>query len=409
MQTRTLTFDNGRGHKLAARLDLPAGRPRGQALFAHCFTCSKNLHASTAVSRALADVGYSVLRFDFTGLGSSEGQFADTQFSTNVEDLVAAGRMLERDHQAPQLLVGHSLGGAAVLRAAASLPSVRAVATIAAPAHPGHVERLLVGAREQIESQGRAEVELAGRRFTITKRFLEDLGAHPMREAIAGLGRALLVMHAPLDDTVGIDNATQIFTAARHPKSFVSLDGADHLLGDRRDAVFAGTTIGNWAARYLDPTPVDLDAPAPAQGEEVVVRGPTSGFRTEIDATGHPLVADEPKAMGGTNTGTGPYGLLLAGLGACTAMTLRMYADRKGWPLTRADVRLRHDKVHVTDCEGCTEDRPRKLDHIERRLDLHGDALTPQQRARLVEIADRCPVHRTLESEIRIETTLDDE
>ncbi len=406
MQTRALTFDNGRGQQLAARLDLPAGPCRGHAVFAHCFTCSKNLLASAAVSRALADSGYAVLRFDFTGLGSSEGEFANTGFSSDVADLIAAGRMLEREHRAPQLLVGHSLGGAAVLRAAASLPSVRAVATIGAPAHPEHVARMLTGAREEIETQGHAQVELAGRCFTITRSFLEDLGQQPMREAIATLGRALLVMHAPGDQTVGIDNASQIYAAARHPKSFISLDDADHLLSSRADAEFAGSIIGNWAARYLDPLPVPSDAPAPARGEEVVVRGPTKGFATQIDAGGHPIVADEPRSMGGTDTGAGPYGLMLAGLGACTAMTLRVYADRKGWPLLRADVRLRHDKIHARDCEQTEGKPPRKLDRIERRLDLHGD-LSPEQRARLLEIADRCPVHRTLTSEIRIETTLE--
>ena len=408
MSSRALIFDNGRGQRLSARLDLPDSRPRGYAVFAHCFTCSKNLQASASISRALAAAGYGVLRFDFTGLGASEGEFTDSNFSANVADHVAAAEFLGREYEAPRLLVGHSLGGAAVLRAAASLPSVQAVATIGAPAHPEHVTRMFRSSREEIEHEGCAQVELAGRAFSITKDFVADLEEQPMREAIAGLGRALLVLHAPLDDTVGVDNATKIFAAAKHPKSFVSLHGADHLLTRREDATFAGTMIGAWAERYVGPAPADDDAPAPAEGEEVVVRGPVEGFRTEIDAAGHALVADEPRSLGGTDTGAGPYGFVLAGLGACTAMTLRMYADRKGWPLVRADVRLRHDHIHVKDCEGSTGGKPRKLDRIERKLDLHGD-LDDEQRARLLQIADKCPVHRTLSSDIRIETTLSED
>lgn len=401
-----LSFSNGRGQQLSARLDLPDRPPRGYALLAHCFTCSKNLNATTQVSRALAAAGLAVLRFDFTGLGASEGELANSDFSGNVEDVVAAARFLEREHQAPQLLVGHSLGGAAVLRAAGSLPSVRAVATIGSPASPEHVTRLFTPARAELEARGRAEVELAGRRFTITKAFLDDLAEQPMQAAIASLRRALLVLHAPGDLTVGIDNATKIFQTAKHPKSFVSLDGADHLLTDPRDTQFAGSMIAAWASRYLD-APVVATEPAAAAHEGVLVRGAEAGFRTEIVADGHSLVADEPLAVGGTDSGPGPYGLLLAGLGACTSMTLRMYADRKGWPLERADVRLRHDKIHARDCENASADPPKKgmLDRIERRLILHGP-LDDTQRARLHEIADKCPVHRTLKSEICIETAL---
>ncbi len=411
MPTRSLTFDNGRGQQLSARLDLPDGAPRGYALFAHCFTCSKNLGASTQVSRALTEAGYAVLRFDFTGLGASEGEFSQTNFSSNVQDLVAAAEALEREHQAPGLLVGHSLGGAAVLRAAGALPSVRALATIGAPCHPEHVEHLLQSATDEIEATGHAEVELAGRRFTITRQFLEDIREHAMVEAIGSLRRALLVLHAPRDTTVGVDNASRIFGAAKHPKSFVSLDDADHLLSDRADAAFAGSVIATWATRYLDPPAPPTDAPAPAEGEEVVARGPETGFRTEIDAAGHPLVADEPRRVGGTDTGPGPYGLVLAGLGACTAMTLRLYADRKKWPLRRADVRLQHSKVYAKDCADAGDGapapagKPGTLDRIERRVHLHGD-LSPEQRARLLEIADKCPVHRTLESKVCIDTVL---
>lgn len=408
MDSEALSFDNDQGHALAARLDRPAGVPTGYALFAHCFTCSKNLNATVQISRALVRAGFAVLRFDFTGLGSSEGRFEDSTFSGNVEDLVAAARFLAAEHRAPQLLVGHSLGGAAVLRAAAALPSVQAVATVGAPAHPEHVTRMLTSARPQIEATGRAEVDLAGRRFTITREFLDDLHEQPMREAIAGLGRPLLVLHAPRDQTVGIDNASRIFAAARHPKSFVSLDDADHLLTRASDAAFVGSVIATWAARYLDAPPTEAATPPSAAADEVVVQGPSAGFVTRIDAGGHALVADEPRDVGGSDTGPGPYGLLLSGLGACTAMTLRMYADRKGWPLQRADVRLRHDKIYVRDCEDTAGGQARKLDRIERHLRLHGP-LDDAQRQRLVEIADKCPVHRTLESEVRIETSTDED
>lgn len=408
MRSLPLRFDNGRGHELAARLDLPDAAPRGHALLAHCFTCSKNLPATARIARALVDGGLAVLRFDFTGLGDSEGELANAGFSGNVDDVIAAARFLEREHAAPQLLVGHSLGGAAVLRAAGSLPAVRAVATIGAPAHPEHVSRLLTSAHAEIEATGRAEVELAGRRFTITKGFLDDLAEQPMQAAIASLGRALLVLHAPGDAVVGIDDASRIFGAAKHPKSFVSLDGADHLLGERRDAAFVGSMIATWASRYLDP-PAHAAA-VPAEGEDVRVRGPATGYRTEIVAGGHPLVSDEPVALGGSDAGPGPYALVLAGLGACTAMTLRMYADRKGWPLERADVELRHAKVHARDCADASEAARAgnaMIDRIERRLRLHGP-LDASQRARLRELADRCPVHRTLTSEICIETTVDE-
>jgi len=271
MRSLSLRFDNGRGQQLAARLDLPDGTPRAHALLAHCFTCSKNLNATAQIARALVDGAFGVLRFDFTGLGDSEGELANTDFSGNVDDVIAAAEFLAREHGAPQLLVGHSLGGAAVLRAAGSLPSVRAVATIGAPAHPEHVTRLLTSARAEIEAEGRAEVELAGRRFTITKRFLDDLAEQPMQAAIESLGRALLVLHAPRDGVVGIDDASRIFAAAKHPKSFVSLDDADHLLTDRRDATFAGTMIATWASRYVEPRP----ALASEAGRETTVEETT--------------------------------------------------------------------------------------------------------------------------------------
>lgn len=403
MADSAIRFPGAQGELLAARLDAPAGVPHAYALFAHCFTCSKDSLAATRIAAALKERGIAVLRFDFTGLGGSQGDFANTNFSSNVADLVAAADYLRREHAAPALLIGHSLGGAAVLAAAAGIAEAKAVVTIGAPFEPGHVAHLLAPARPEIEARGEAEVDLAGRRFRVRKQFLEDLAAADNREAIGRLRRALLVMHAPGDRTVAIDNAAQIFQAAKHPKSFVSLDDADHLLSRRQDAAYAAQVIAAWAARYIGEA-----APAPAAaGREAGVRVEEAGagkFANFITAGPHRLRADEPEAAGGTDTGPSPYQLLLAALGACTSMTLRLYADHKGWPLERVAVRLQHGKVHAADCAEC-ETRDGKVDRIERVIEVTGP-LAPDQRARLLEIADRCPVHRTLKGEIDLPTRL---
>lgn len=403
MHTVPLNFPGAQGATLAARLDLPDQSPRTFALFAHCFTCGKNLKAAQTISRTLAKAGIAVLRFDFTGLGESEGDFADTTFASNVADLVAAARFLATAYQAPSLLIGHSLGGAAVLQAAAQLPNVRAVATIGAPGEPGHVLRLLEQARPEIEARGCAMVSLAGRSFPITRVFLDDLAVTRMETTIHELRRALLVLHAPRDTVVGIDNAARIYQAARHPKSFLSLDDADHLLSRGEDAAYAATLIAAWAGRYLPPPPAE---PAAQADKGVTVQIGPQGYTTTVRAGHHQLIADEPLAFGGADQGPGPYDYLLAGLGACTAMTMRMYADRKGWPLEGVTVRLRHGKVHAADCAAC-ETKEGKIDQIERELEITGP-LDAEQRARLAEIADRCPVHRTLHSEIRVRTTVRD-
>lgn len=393
MKTRRVTFDNGRGDQLAARLDLPLrDEPLAYAVFAHCFTCSKNLTAAVHVSRTLVEHGWAVLRFDFTGLGDSEGEFADTHFSSNVEDLIGACQWLGEHHAPPQLLVGHSLGGAAVLRAAASVDSVTAVATLGAPARPDHILALLEDHIDTVQRDGEATVNLAGRRFTIKRSFLEDVRAHEMQAAIAKLHRALLVLHAPTDSVVGVENASEIFGAAKHPKSFVALDGADHLLSRPTDARFAANVIAAWAQRFL-PTPDD----STSVSDDVSAWGPLRGFTTELTVGEHSVLADEPREMGGEDRGPSPYGLLLGSLGACTVMTLRMYADRKGWPLDQAICHLRHAKVHAADCEACGDhDDPKaKVDRIDRRIELRGE-LDATQRERLMEIADRCPVHRSL-------------
>lgn len=402
MATERITFPGHDGQSLAARLDMPDGPHLATALFAHCFTCGKDIPAARRIAGRLAAMGIAVLRFDFTGLGHSEGEFANTSFSSNVADLEAAARYLAGRGMAPALLVGHSLGGAAVLRAAPEMDSVRAVATIGAPFDPAHVTHNFAGALEAIERDGEAEVDLGGRPFRIRREFVEDVSAARLEPAIAALRRPLLVMHAPRDTIVGIDNASRIFAAARHPKSFISLDGADHLVSDPADAEYVAEVIAAWSSRYLD-----LKPPAPPPGApEGIVRvseADPEGFLQDIVAgPHHHVLADEPRAYGGTDRGMTPYGFLAAGLGACTSMTIRMYARRKGWPLDHVSVDVCHDKVHAQDAETPGE---AKVDRFVRTIRLEG-ALSGDQRDKLLQIADKCPVHRTLTRSSTIETHL---
>lgn len=403
MKSLRLKFANSEGQMLSARLELPAdGKPFSFALFAHCFTCNKNLNAVRNISRALSREGIGVLRFDFTGLGDSEGEFADTNFSSNVQDLIAAAHFLEQEYGAPEILIGHSLGGAAVLMAAGELPKVKAVATIGAPADPPHVKHLFENSIEEIEAAGVAKVNIGGRPFTIKKQFIDDLESVSLPERIKNLKRALLVMHGPFDQTVSIDNAAKIYSAAIHPKSFISLDGADHLLMKKEDSLYAGDMIAAWVKKYIKfPEPPELHS-----DKQVVARIGSEGFLTEIRAGNHALLADEPEKVGGTDLGATPYDLLVAGLGACTAMTMRMYADHKGWPVDEITVHLQHSKVHEKDAEEAEkEGGVGKIDQIERFIEIEGE-LSDEQKARMMKIADRCPVHRTLHNEIRIPTSL---
>ena len=399
MKPEKIHFENRKGEKLAARLEFPPdSKPYAFALFAHCFTCNKNLTAVRNISRALSGNGIAVLRFDFTGLGESEGDFADTNFSSNVEDLVDAANFLAEHYEAPGLLVGHSLGGAAVLKAGLSLPSVKAITTIGAPYDPEHVTHLFSEDIEAIKSDGVAKVSIGGREFTIKKSFLEDIEETKTLSTIHALERPLLIMHSPVDQTVEVSNATSIYKAAQHPKSFVSLDQADHLLSRKEDSLYAGEMIASWVKRYLPaPDPVKLQTDG-----QVVVLTEEDSYTTMIKAGSHHLIADEPETVGGSNFGPTPYDLLTSALGACTSMTLRMYADRKKWPLKRVKVHLEHEKDYAKDCENC-EQSSAKIDHFYRKIELEGD-LDDTQRARLLEIADKCPVHKTLHNEVKVIT-----
>jgi len=402
MKTLKVTFKNADDERLAALLDLPVDqKPQAFAIFAHCFTCTKNIKAAARISRTLAQEGIAVLRFDFTGLGDSEGDFAETNFSSNVEDLISAADFLADDYQSPSLLIGHSLGGAAVLKAAGEIESVRAVISIAAPADPAHIVQHLDLPKGETLRVGETEVRINGRSFKVKQQFLDDLAGSRLEAVIADLKKPLLIMHSPFDKIVSIDHAGRIYAAATHPKSFVSLDTADHLLSDEQDALYAGKMAATWACKFLG---MQRAEPAVSYPENRVIAKIGQGFVTEIIANGHPLVADEPIAVGGTNTGPSPYDLLVAGLGACTAMTLRMYADHKELPLESVTVTLAHEKIHAADCQTC-ETEEGKIDRIERVIEMDGD-LTDEQRQRLLEIANRCPVHRTLHSEVEMVTRL---
>jgi uncharacterized OsmC-like protein/alpha/beta superfamily hydrolase len=399
MPLERFDFPNASGEKLSALLDRPVGQPMAFALFAHCFTCGKDVLAAKRIAEGLTARGIAVLRFDFTGLGASEGEFANTTFSSNVADLVAAADHLRKMYQPPAILIGHSLGGAAVLAAAQHVPEARAVATIAAPVDPAHVTGLFKEQIPEIEAKGEREVSLAGRPFRIRKEFLDDVGMQKLEHCLRDLRKALLVMHSPTDDLVGIENASAIFTAAKHPKSFMSLAGADHLISKRSDATYVADVIAAWSERYLDMVPAPDEMPI----EGVLVAETGHGkFEQSIVAGPHRYLADEPVSAGGDGNGPSPYEYLLAALGACTSMTIRLYADLKKIPLRRVAVQLKHDKIHAVDCENC-ETKEGKIDRIDREVTLEGE-LTAEQRAKLMEIADKCPVHRTLDSEIDVRT-----
>ena len=404
MATNRITFPGHDGGTLAARLDLPDGPHLATALFAHCFTCGKDIPAARRIAARLAGMGIAVLRFDFTGLGHSEGEFSNTSFTSNVDDLKAACAYLDDTGMPPSLLIGHSLGGAAVLKAGAEMDQIKAVATLGAPFDPGHVTHNFADALPEIIEKGVGEVNLGGRAIKIGREFIEDVAAGELTPAIGGLSAALLVLHAPGDEIVSITNASEIFLAAKHPKSFVTLDKADHLITRAEDAEYAADVIATWASRYL---PLKPPAPPPGAPEGIVrvSEADPKGFLQDVQAgPAHHLHADEPLSYGGTNRGLTPYGFLSAGLGACTSMTIRMYARRKGWPLDHVSVDICHDKVHAQDADTGSG---QKIDTWRRRIKLTGD-LDADQRQRLLEIADKCPVHRTLERASEVVTELVD-
>jgi len=400
MKSQKVEFQ-GHAGTLAARLDLPEGPIRATALFAHCFTCSKDIPAARRISARLAAEGIAVLRFDFTGLGHSDGEFANTNFTTNVQDLVNAADYLATRHSGPQLIIGHSLGGAAVLKAAAGIASAKAVVTIGAPCDPAHVTHNFGGQLDVIRRDGQAEVDLGGRPFQINRQFVEDIEGQAMQDAIGTLKKALLVMHAPGDLIVGIENAAEIFGAAKHPKSFVTLDDTDHLISRAKDAEYVADTIQAWSSRYLDLVEIAKVETAP-DGVVRVSEADPAGFLQDVDIAGkHLYLADEPAAYGGTDLGPTPYQYVASGLGACTTMTVRMYARRKKIPLDHISVDVLHDKRHVDALDG--DAKTQKVDVFRREIRLYGD-LTTDQRASLMAIADKCPVHRTLHASAHIET-----
>lgn len=398
------SFTSKEGIELAGLLELPDAAPQAFALFAHCFTCSKDIAAASRIARGLAAVGIACLRFDFTGLGNSDGDFANSNFSSNIQDLNAAAAYLEAHYEAPKLLIGHSLGGAAVLAAAHDLPSVEAIATIGAPATAKHVEHLFADARADLAANDEAAVSIGGREFNIKQQFLHDLDRYASTEHIGKLKRAVLICHSPIDTIVDVNEAARIYQAAKHPKSFVSLDKADHLLSNKADSAYVASVIATWAARYLSVTPAaPAKRPELADGE-VYIGEANHKFKRTIHTRDHSMIADEPLSIGGDNSGPNPYDLLLASLGACTSMTIRMFAERKKIPLSQVDVRLSHSRVHAEDCAECESDSG-QVDVITKEIRLEGE-LSSEQQQRLLQIADRCPVHKTLHNEISIRTRL---
>ena len=401
METKNLTFRNRNNIELSARLDLPSEKPKAYALFAHCFSCSKNIKAAYHISHSMARKGIAVLRFDFTGIGESEGEFEDTNFSSNVDDIIDCSNYLSEYHESPKILIGHSLGGTAIIKAAKSLKDSKAVVIIGAPFKPSHVEKIITKSSESNEKVD-FSIKLGNKSFRINKQFLDDLKNSDINDDISSLKKALLIMHSPLDNIVSINNASEIFLNAKHPKSFISLDNADHLLTDQTDSIYVGRLISEWVYKYINI--VNEEKEIAVRDNQVVVLTGDEDLKTDILVGQHHLVADEPKSVGGTDQGPNPYDYLLVSLGSCTTMTLKMYANRNNWNLDSVRVILDHKKIYAKDCEEC-ETKTGKIDYIERDVELLG-YLDKDQRKRLLEIADKCPVHRTLHSEIVVKTKL---
>ncbi len=404
MNIQKVTFKNTVGQQLSGRLELPFNQhPHNFVLFAHCFTCNKNLGAIRNISRALTMQGFGVLRFDFTGLGESEGDFEDTNFSGNVEDLIAASDYLKTNYKSPALLIGHSLGGAAAIFAASNISSIKAVATIGAPSNPKHVTHLLQDKVDDIINTGVASVNVGGRNFTIKKQFIDDLEEKSLPDLAHNLGKALLVLHSPQDTTVGIKNAEEIYKAAKHPKSFISLDGADHLLMNKEDSIYVGEVIAGWSKRYIK---FPKNKILKTTDEVAASLNATDAFTTQMKIGSHNFYADEPENFGGNDFGPNPYEFIAAGLSACTAMTIQMYAKRKGWLVENVEVHISHSKQHNVDCENCEQNETAKIDTFIRKIKLTAPSLNNDQLNRILKIADKCPVHKTLHQKSQVITTL---
>jgi len=402
MNIQKVNFTNAEGQQLVGRLELPINQhAHNFVIFAHCFTCNKNLSAVKNITRELTSNGFGVLRFDFTGLGESEGDFENTNFSGNVDDLISASNYLKENYTAPTLLIGHSLGGAAAIFAAAEIESVKAVATVGAPSHPKHVQHLIQSSVDEIKTTGQANVNIGGRPFTIKKQFLDDIETKSLPDVAKNLRKALLVMHSPQDTTVGIENAEAIYISAKHPKSFVSLDGADHLLMKKEDSIYVGNVIANWAKRYVS---IPKTETLSTSHQAVASLDTQDGFTTQMTVGNHTMMADEPISFGGNNFGPSPYELVSAGLSACTAMTVQMYVKRKGWDLQNIEVHTSHTKVAKQIIEN-GEQKEIKIDTFNREIKLKG-SLDEKQIQRMLQIADKCPVHKTLHSDIQVITKL---
>ncbi|RLJ62456.1 putative redox protein [Lacinutrix venerupis] len=402
MNIQKVTFKNTKNETLVGRLELPVNQhPHNFVIFAHCFTCNKNLSAVKNISRELTANGFGVLRFDFTGLGDSEGDFENTNFSGNVKDLIHASNFLKEQYNAPSLIIGHSLGGAAAIFTASKIESIKAVATIGAPSNPKHVQHLIQSSVEEIKTTGIANVNIGGRPFTIKKQFLDDIETKSLPDVAQKLRKALLVIHSPQDTTVCIQNAEDIYVAARHPKSFVSIDGADHLLSNKEDSNYVGKIISSWATRYVNIPETEI---INTQHDVVASLDASEGFTTKMKVGNHYLTADEPTSFGGNDFGPSPYELVSAGLSACTAMTIQMYAKRKGWDIENVEVHTKYSKTHAEDCKDC-ESTSAEIDTFHREIKLIGN-LDEKQIKRVLQIADKCPVHKTLHSETQVITKL---